>query len=427
MAHNSPLEKKIPSLCRDCFSVFYNNKKCNDCGSPRLISHSELLKLKIAHIDCDAFYASIEKHENPKLRNLPVIVGGGHRGVVTTCCYIARINGVRSAMPMFMARKLCPSAIILAPRIGFYKEVSTSIKNKLMKLSPAIEFVSLDEAYIDLSGTSRLHQCPPAVMLAKVSAEIEYEFGITTSVGLSYNKFLSKIASELDKPRGFSVIGIEDLDKVLLKKPVSVISGVGGKTLSVLNNEGVLVIGDLIKYEKIELYNKFGAFGEQLWYSARGLDNRKIVPNKPAKSISLETTFKKNESSFEILRSHLWDLCEKISSRAKKSKLYASNIKLKLKTEKFKVVTGSFSLKKPTNSAAIIFQSMLILLKKNSHQGPFRLIGITLTKFSNSESNRWESNLFEQSKNEQESTEKAMDKIREKYGEAAIIKGLTIK
>ena len=224
MSLKSPPSGSITSVCRDCLSELTTIVAiCEHCGSDRIICHSEMGQLSIAHIDCDAFYASVEKNENPNLRDLPVIVGGTTRGVVATCCYIARIYGVRSAMPISTAKKLCPSAVFLRPRINHYKGISQIIKSKLLKLTPNVEFVSLDEAYIDLSGTIKLHRKPPAVLLALIANEIETSLGLSVSVGLSFNKFLAKIASEADKPRGFSVIGHRDYEKVLQEKSVKVI------------------------------------------------------------------------------------------------------------------------------------------------------------------------------------------------------------
>ena len=421
------VKSKPTSLCRDCFNIFNDNLRCNNCNSPRIVSHQELLTLNIAHIDCDAFYASIEKSADPNLKNLPVIVGGGMRGVVTTCCYIARINGVKSAMPMFKAKKLCPNAIIISPRLPYYKKISSSIKAKLMTLSPAIEFVSLDEAYIDLTGTKRLHGYPPAVMLAKVANDIETVFGLTISIGLSYNKFLSKIGSELEKPRGFSIIGKSDTKEILHAKSVSKILGVGRKTEKYLEKKGIKVISDILKFEKDYLKNNLGSFGEKLWFLAQGIDNRKIVPNKPSKSISCEKTFQNNETDFKIIRSYLWDLAERISWRLKNEHLLAGQFCLKLKSDDFKLIQRSRSLSYPTNLAESIFQESVVFLKENISKGPFRLIGIKLTDFSNSKTANWTENLFEDKNINVLSSEEAIDAIRLKFGDKAIIKGRSLR
>lgn len=170
-----------------------------------MVSHPELFDLSIAHMDCDAFFASVEKRDDPSLEGKPVIIGGGRRGVVSTACYVARIRGVRSAMPMFQALKLCPEAIVIKPRMEAYAEASRAIRAMMEELTPAIEPLSLDEAFLDLTGTSRLHGAPPAVILARLIKRMREELGLTGSVGLSHNKFLAKVASDLEKPHGFSI------------------------------------------------------------------------------------------------------------------------------------------------------------------------------------------------------------------------------
>ena len=217
----------MSALCRDCFRRGAFERRCPACGSPRIVAHAELEKLSIAHMDCDAFYASVEKRDRPELRDVPLIIGGGKRGVVTTCCYIARISGVRSAMPMFKARQLCPQAVILKPEFAKYKGESRRIMELVRDLTPLVQPLSLDEAWMDLSGTDRLHGAPPAETLARLQAKIEAEVGITVSIGLAANKFLAKIASDLDKPRGFSVIGAAEAQSFLASKPVGIIPGVG--------------------------------------------------------------------------------------------------------------------------------------------------------------------------------------------------------
>jgi len=416
-----------PSLCRDCFQIFRYDVRCRNCNSPRIVSHANLLQLTIAHIDCDAFYASIEKRENPEIRNSPVIVGEKNRGVVTTCCYIARIDGVRSAMPIFQAKKLCPDAIIISPRMNHYKKISKSIKEILTTLSPAIEFISLDEAYIDFKGTRRLHGEAPAVKLAKISKQIETELGISISIGLSYNKFLSKIGSDLDKPRGFSIIGQSDAKKVLEDKPVSKILGVGKKTKMILEGNCINKISDLLIYEKNQLIDLLGSFGETLWFMARGIDYRRITPNKRPKSISCEKTLQTNQIDPEILTSFVWDLTEEISFRLKDLSLVAKNFKLKLKTANFNLLVRSITLENYSNSPEKIFQANKILLKKNIFKGPFRLVGITATNFLNCQDTVWKDNLFEQSDNQILAAEEAIDYIRSKFGKKAIIRGRSLK
>ena len=263
----------MPALCRDCLTEFAAGARCPACRSPRVVAHAELDSLTIAHMDCDAFYASVEKRDNPDLRDHPVIVGGGQRGVVSTCCYLARIRGVRSAMPMFQALRLCPEAVVVKPRMRVYAEVSRAIRAMMEELTPAIEPLSLDEAFMDLTGTARLHGAPPAVLLARLTRRMEVELGVTGSVGLSHNKFLAKIASDLDKPRGFSVIGRAETQDFLRPKPVRIIWGVGTATQAALEAAGIRTIADLLRWDRADLSVRFGQMGDRLWH----LDRKSVV------------------------------------------------------------------------------------------------------------------------------------------------------
>ena len=206
--NNEPTRRPPPGFCRDCRRDAPDGlSRCSACGSPRLLRHPELDALAIAHVDCDAFYATIEKRDDPTLADKPVIVGGRQRGVVLTACYVARTFGVRSAMPMFEARRLCPHASVVRPDMEKYARVGREVRALMFKLTPLVEPVSIDEAFMDLSGTARLHGMSPAKALAGFAADVERSLGITVSIGLSPNKFLAKIASDLDKPRGFAVLG----------------------------------------------------------------------------------------------------------------------------------------------------------------------------------------------------------------------------
>src|SRR3989440_3358237 len=200
--------RTMPGFCRDCRrDAPEQAARCSSCGSPRLLRHAEIDTLAIAHVDCDAFYATIEKRDDPTLADKPVIVGGGQRGVVLTACYVARTFGVRSAMPMFEARRLCPHASVVGPDMEKYARVGRQVRELMFKLTPLVEPVSIDEAFMDLSGTALLHGMSPAKALASFAGEVETSLGITVSIGLSSNKFLAKIASDLDKPRCFAVLG----------------------------------------------------------------------------------------------------------------------------------------------------------------------------------------------------------------------------
>ncbi len=334
----------MPALCRDCLTTFETGSRCPKCRSPRVLAHPELFDLSIAHMDCDAFYASVEKRDDPSLAHKPVIIGGGKRGVVSTACYVARIRGVRSAMPMFQALKLCPDAVVIKPRGSHYAAVSKQIRALMDELTPSIEPLSLDEAFLDMTGTARLHGAPPAVMLAKLVKRMEDEIGLTGSIGLSHNKFLAKVASDLDKPRGFSVIGRAETAQFLAGKPVRMIWGVGDAAQASLERAGIRTFTDLLRWDKDALVERFGGMGERLWHLARGEDHRRISAHAPVKSISNETTFFEDTSDMDLLDGHLWRLSEKVADRAKAKGRSGRVVTLKLKRADFKLITKRVSL-----------------------------------------------------------------------------------
>src|SRR5262252_3133990 len=285
-------ERTMPGFCRDCRrDVPERAARCSACGSPRLLRHAEIDALAIAHVDCDAFYATIEKRDDPSLADKPVIVGGRQRGVVLTACYVARTFGVRSAMPMFEARRLCPHAAVVRPDREKYARVGREARALMLKLTPLVEPVSIDEAFMDLAGTARLHGMSPARALAGFAGEVERSLGITVSIGLASNKFLAKIASDLDKPRGFAVLGRREAAAFLAPKPVSLIFGVGKMAQQRLARDGLRTIGDLHRAGEIELTRRYGGEGARLFRLARGIDDRPVRAERESKSISAETTF----------------------------------------------------------------------------------------------------------------------------------------
>ena len=263
----------MPTICRDCAAPHPEKpRRCPHCGSPRTISHPELHELSIAHIDCDAFYAAVEKRDNPDFRDKPVIVGGGQRGVVSAACYLARINGVHSAMPMFKALRACPDAIVVRPDMTKYAAVGRQVREILLAATPLVEPLSIDEAFLDLSGTVRVNHGSPATTLVRLILRIETEIGVTASAGLSHNKFLAKFASDMEKPRGFRLIGRAETDAVLAAQPVRRIWGVGKALHAKLSADGISSIGDLLKYDETELMNRYDSMGQRLFRLARGFD-----------------------------------------------------------------------------------------------------------------------------------------------------------
>ncbi|MCF1708340.1 DNA polymerase IV [Tabrizicola sp. J26] len=417
----------MPSLCRDCLNPFDAGSRCPACRSPRILTHPELDSLSIAHMDCDAFYASVEKRDNPELRDKPVIVGGGTRGVVSTCCYIARISGVRSAMPMFQALKLCPEAVVVRPRMQVYVEVSRQVRAMMEVLTPAIQPLSLDEAFLDLSGTARLHGAPPAVMLVRLLKRMEDELGITGSVGLSHNKFLAKIASDLDKPRGFSVIGRAETVQFLQNKPVRIIWGVGEAGQTALAQAGIRTIADLLRWDRRDLQARFGSLGDRLWSLARGEDNRPVNRDEKMKSISSETTFDEDTGDPDILDGHLWRLSEKVSDRAKAKDLAGRTVTIKLKRANFTLVTRRHSLGEPTQSADRLYHEARALFDTAREPGPFRLIGVGLSDLCPADEADRMTDLLDPGAARRRKAEAATDAIRARFGRDAIIKGRALR
>jgi len=417
----------MPSLCRDCLTPFETGARCPACRSPRVLSHPELNSLSIAHMDCDAFYASVEKRDNPALRDVPVIVGGGQRGVVSTCCYLARIHGVRSAMPMFQALKLCPQATVVKPRMQVYVQVSRAIRAMMEDLTPAIEPLSLDEAFLDLGGTERLHGAPPVMVLARLIRRMETELGLSGSIGLSHNKFLAKIASDLDKPRGFSVIGRAETADFLRPKPVRIIWGVGTATQASLEKAGIRTIADLLRWDRADLVARFGSMGERLWHLARGEDHRRISRDEKLKSISKETTFSEDTADADILDGHLWRLAEQVADRAKAKALSGRTVTLKLKKGDFQLISRRHGLSDPTQLTDRIYRAAAGMFRAEATRGPFRLIGVGIADLAPEDQADLLGDLLDLDAKKRARAERATDAIRAKFGRDAIVKGRSLR
>lgn len=413
-------------FCRDCLSLQKDRQKlrCQQCGSPRIIRHKELYELSIAHIDCDAFYASIEKRDNKALKNQPLIIGGGKRGVVSTACYIARIYGVRSAMPMFKALELCPQAVVIPPNMKKYSEVGRHIRQMMLELTPMVEPISIDEAFMDLSGTLLLHRDPPARVLAKLIKKIEEEIGITASIGLSYCKYLAKIASDLEKPRGFSVIGCAEATDFLKDKPVSMIWGVGKAFEAKLHSNGIRTIGQLQQMDEGLLIKNYGAMGQRLYYLSRGIDRRPIQPENEIKSISAETTFNNDLSSKDDLAPILRALSEKVAGRLKTKNIAGRTIVLKLKTHDFRNLTRNKQIDAPTQLADRIFRTGLPMLEKELNGTKYRLIGIGVSDLTDM-TQADPADLIDLQATKRAKAETAIDKLREKLGGNFVETGYT--
>ena len=416
---------KTPGFCRDCLAEQKAETcRCVACGSPRLVRHKELYELTLAHIDCDAFYAAIEKRDNPELADKPVIIGGGKRGVVSTACYIARIHGVRSAMPMFKALEACPQAVVIRPDMEKYVKVGREVRTLMQELTPLVQPLSIDEAFLELGGTERLHHDPPARTLAKFVQRIEKEIGITISVGLSYCKFLAKVASDLQKPRGFSVIGREEAVFFLAPRPVTTIWGVGKAFAATLEADGIRTIGQLQTMEENDLMRRYGSMGKRLARLSRGIDDREVHLNDAAKSVSSETTFFDDISRHDELVPILRSLSEKVSWRLKKDDIAGQTVVLKMKTADFKLRTRNRKLEDPTRLADRIFRTGLDLLEKETDGTKFRLIGIGVTDLCDP-ARADPPDLIDEQSGRRAAAEAAMDKLRDKFGKGTVQTGYT--
>ncbi len=415
----------LATLCRDCeYSgrAGQRPERCDACGSPRVIAHSELDRLSIAHIDCDAFYASIEKRDHPELVHRPLIIGGGTRGVVATCCYIARQSGVRSAMPMFTARRLCPDAVIMPPDMQKYVGVSRQVRGMMEALTPLVEPLSIDEAFLDLTGTAALHRATPAAVLARFARQVESELGITVSVGLSHNKFLSKIASDLDKPRGFAVIGKAETLAFLAPQPLSLIYGVGKVFAEALRKDGFVTIGQIQNHPMEDLIRRYGDMGARLARLARGEDSRTISSDGEIKSVSCETTFEGDLADFESLSVELLALSERLSARLKTKRIVGDTVTLKLKSAGFRLRTRARHLMIPTQLSTVLYETGMQLLAREIDGTAFRLIGIGVSGLSEA-SDDDPVDLVEPLIARKAAAERAMDEVRSRFGREAVIIG----
>lgn len=421
----APVNNPDHGFCRDCLTFQRSlTRRCERCGSPRLARHPELYRLHLAHIDCDAFYAAIEKRDNPALKDKPLIIGGGKRGVVSTACYIARIQGVRSAMPMFKALEACPEAVVISPNMEKYVHVGREVRAMMQALTPLVEPLSIDEAFLDLAGTERLHGLPPAVVLARFALAVEKEIGITVSAGLSYCKFLAKIASDFRKPRGFSVIGEAEAVGFLAAQPVTMIWGVGKAFNATLERDGIRTIGQLQQMDRGDLMRRYGTMGDRLYRLSRGEDVRRVDPDQDAKSVSAETTFDTDIASLDELVAVLRGLSEKVSARLKKSGIAGRTVVLKLKTQDFKLRTRNRQLGDPTRLADRIFQTGVELLRKETDGTKYRLLGIGVSDLSDDDKAD-PPDLVDVQSRKRAMAESAIDALRDKFGRRAVETGYT--
>ncbi|MBY0334972.1 MAG: DNA polymerase IV [Acetobacteraceae bacterium] len=410
-----------PGLCRDCFAPD-PGEPCGACGSRRIVRHAELFGLTVAHVDCDAFFASVEKRDRPELAAKPVIVGGGRRGVVAACCYIARIQGVRSAMPMFKALALCPDAVVIKPDHAKYAREGRRIRAMMEHLTPLVQPLSIDEAVMDLSGTEALHKAPPAAVLARFARAVEEEVGVTVSIGLAANRLMAKLAAERDKPRGFAVIGAGEAAGWLAPQPVSVLPGVGPAAVKRLAAAGITRLGQLAALPRATLLARLGEDGPALAARARGEDDRPVRPDRETKSISAETTFDTDLTTPAELEPILWRLCEKLARRLAEKGHAAGGVVLKLKTSRFETRTRHARLPGPTGLPETLFAAARPLLAREADGTAFRLVGIGAQPLADAaEADRGD--LADPEAPRRAAKWAAVTALRAKFGEAAIATG----
>jgi DNA polymerase-4 len=411
----------MPGLCRDCLAVT-DAGRCAACDSTRIVRHPELFELTLAHIDCDAFYASVEKRDRPELAARPVIVGGGVRGVVTAACYVARMYGVRSAMPMFKALKACPDAVVIRPDFGKYLAVGRQIRAMMARLTPLLQPLSIDEAVLDLAGTQALHGAPPAVVLAGFARRVETEVGVTVSIGLAANRLLAKIAAGRDKPRGFAVIGANEAASLLAPEPVGLLPGVGPALARRLAGQGITLLGQLQVLTEREAQRRLGDEGPSLVRRARGKDDRRIDPGRATRSISAETTFDTDLIELADLEHHLWRLGEKLARRLKENGLSAGGVVLKLKTADFTIRTRATRLPSATVLPDRMFDAARTLLAREANGKAFRLIGIgasPLLPLADAD----HGDLADLETPRRAAAQAAIDALRQRFGASAIGRG----
>ncbi len=413
---------RVEGLCRDCRSdVEPTVRTCPSCRSARLIFHPSLHRLAVAHMDCDAFFAAVEKRDDPALTSRPVIVGGGKRGVVSTCCYIARSYGVRSAMPMFQALKACPEAVVLRPRMDAYVQEAKRIRTLMHELTPLVETVSIDEAYLDLSGTETLHKASPARLMMELQARIEAEMGLTVSIGIASNRFLAKLASEADKPRGFFALSELDAPGWLAARPVSIIGGVGRALTERLAREGIVRISDLQAISRETLVRRHGELGRRLYDRAWGRDATPITPGGERRSVSSETTFGQDTADAPFLEDALYGLCDQTATRAKMLGVEGRVVTLKLKTSRFQTVTRRRTLVSSTQLARILFQTSLHLLRAEPSGVSYRLMGVGLSDLSPAAGDSLD--LAEPASLKRAAAERAADRVRSRFGRGSATTG----
>jgi DNA polymerase-4 len=397
------------------------------------VLHDELFSLSLAHIDCDAFYCSVEKRDNPALANRPVIVGGEQRGVVAAACYIARTYGIRSAMPTWQAKRACPELVIIKPRMAVYQTIGQQIREMMQALTPLVQPLSIDEAFLDLAGTQKLHHASPALSLARLQQHIKTELRLTVSIGLAANKSMAKIASDQDKPNGFYVIGAAEAKSWLKDRPASLLFGLGKSQMAKLKAAGVHSCGDIVNLPAGQQQSLFGSDAQRLVNLASGIDNRPVVPYSRAKSISSETTFSENISELDTLLAIAESLSAKVSRQLKAKRRAAIRVTVKLKFPTHRLITRSRTLAAPTQMHHDIFDAASDVLRAEIGNGKsYRLlgVGVELSEQDIGENGDAPTSLLDivdDNRQKRNKLEAAIDQLHEKLGDDVLKTGRQLK
>lgn len=385
------------------------------------------LERKILHIDMDAFYAAIEQRDNPDLKGFPVIIGSRHpRSVVSTASYEARKFGVHSAMPMMQALKLCSQAICIPPDLKKYQKVSEKIMGIFNNYTDLVEALSLDEAFLDVSGSQRIFG-KPIEIAQSIKKDIMDQVGLTCSIGISYNKFLAKLASDLEKPNGITVINREDLQRKVWPLSIKKMWGIGPKSSEKLEQCNIRTIGQLAQTDINFLQSILGSWGTEVHHLANGLDNRPVVPQREAQSIGHETTFSKDTKDLEFIKTVLLDLAQEVGRRLRGGKIKGKTIVLKLRYNDFKTITRNHTLIESTNKDDLIYRTVLDLFKANYDQNKsLRLIGITATALTTGDEPN-QISLFPVENDKSNVLYQALDNINSKYGEKTVTRARLVR
>ena len=435
---STPVPTSYAFLCRACLGSGYvgmaeRPKSCIECGSEALVLHDELFSLSLAHIDCDAFYCSVEKRDNPTLADRPVIVGGEQRGVVAAACYIARRYGIRSAMSTWQAKRACPELVIIKPRMAVYQTIGRQIREMMLALTPLVQPLSIDEAFLDLAGTQKLHHASPALSLARLQKHIKAELGLTVSIGLAANKSLAKIASDQDKPNGFYVIGAAEAKSWLEKRPASLLFGLGKSQMAKLKAAGVNTCGDIVNLPAGRQHSLFGSDALRLVNLASGIDERPVVPHSRAKSISSETTFSTNISELDMLLAKAEILSAKVSRQLKAKRRAAIRVTVKLKFPTHRLITRSRMLAAPSQMHHDIFAAATDLLRAETGNGKsYRLlgVGVELSEQDIAEADAAPTSLLDlvdEGRQKKNKLEVVIDQLHEKLGDDVVKTGRQLK